>query len=135
MHTESRLLLPLRLFLGICAALVLGIQLTPPWGADLTGNDRSQWLAACGFLLWTASPLALLAAGAGLFRRAKRAMAVFAAGAALIALVGLAAYAGALHDLDPQFGLIFVFAPLWQWAAALCLIGACLALRWWATRR
>lgn len=135
MHTDSRLLLPLRLFLAACIAVVLGIQLTPPWGVDFTRHDRSDWLVACGFLLWTASPLAMLAAGAGLFRRAGPAMAVFAAGSALVAGVGLAVYAGAMHDLDPQFGLVFVFVPLAQWAAALGLVGVCLLLRWWLRRR
>lgn len=128
----SRLLPPLRVFLLAAIAVTVGVALymAQPWDDPATYGAMAGWLPLAGFVLWAASPLAMLAWSAAAFARVPLAMAVFAAGATAIAFTGLHAYAGvAFFEPDAQSGLAFVFVPLVQWGGALCLGGACLWLR------
>lgn len=136
-RTGSRILLPLRLLLAAAMASTLGLALymARPWG-DSFAHSASGWLILGGFMLWAVSPLAMLAWIAGSFGRARIAMTGLAIGAVCIALAGLYAYVdAAVLRPDAQGGLAFVFVPLAQWAAVLCLGGACLAARAWELRR
>ena len=57
---------------------------------------------------------------------------VFAGSAPILAIPGLVAYVDAAFvHLDAQGGLVFVFAPLLQWAAVVALGVACALLRAW----
>lgn len=135
MTTPASLLLPLRVFLGLVVAAMVGlaIDMARPWGDNYAYQGIADYLRLAAFLLWAISPLAALAVGAGLFRRARMASRVFVAGAIVIALAGVFAYVDAalLHP-DAQGGLVFLFAPLFQWGAVLCLGAVCAVLRHWA---
>ena len=87
-------------------------------------------------LLWAVSPYAGLALGLRLLRRSRVASRVFAGGALAIGVLALAAYVDAAFvHLDAQGGLVFVFAPLLQWAAVAALGVACALLRAWKPDR
>lgn len=132
MTTPATLFSPLRVFLGLVIAATLGlaIDMARPWGDNYAYQGIADYLRLAAFLLWAISPLAALAAGAGLFRHARMASRVYVAGAIVIALAGVFAYVDAalLHP-DAQGGLVFLFAPLFQWAAVLCLGAVCAVMR------
>lgn len=119
---------PLRMFLGLCmvASVGLGIHMAQPWGDNYAYQDLAGYAYLAGFLAWAIAPLAALAWAAGWFRRSRRAWWLFALGAVCIAVWGTIVYVDAsLVHLDAQGGLVFLFTPILQWAAALGLAAVC----------
>lgn len=136
--TPSRLETSLRVFLGLCAVATLAIALTMarPWGDNYAYQEASGYGVLALMLLWAVSPYAGLALGLRLLRRSRVASRVFAGGALAIGVLALAAYVDAAFvHLDAQGGLVFVFAPLLQWAAVAALGVACALLRAWKPDR
>ena len=76
-----------------------------------------------------------VALGIRLLRDTSLASRVFAVAAVVIGLVGVYAYVDAafLHP-DAQGGLVFLFMPLVQWIAVMCLLAVCVGLRHWSRR-
>jgi hypothetical protein len=131
---SHRLATWLLLLLGLCAVATLAIALymARPWGDNHAYQDASGYRFLGGMLPWAVSPYAALALGARLLRRSRVALQVLAGGALLIGLAAMVAYVDAAFvHLDPQGGLVFVFAPLVQWAGVLALSVLCTVLRLW----
>jgi hypothetical protein len=136
--TSRRLETWLLLFLGLCAGATLAIALymSQPWGDNYAYQDASGYRFLGGMLLWAVSPYAALALGARLLRGSRLALQVLAGGALLIGLAAMVPYVDAAFvHLDPQGGLVFIFAPLVQWAGVLALGVACTVLRVWKPDR
>ena len=122
------------LFLLLCtvATVAIGIHMARPWGDNYAYQDASGYGVLALMLLWAVSPYAGLAFGLRLLRRSRVASRVFAGSAPILAIPGLVAYVDAAFvHLDAQGGLVFVFAPLLQWAAVVALGVACALLRAW----
>ena len=131
--TPTRLEASLYLFLLLCtvATVAIGIHMARPWGDNYAYQDASGYGVLALMLLWAVSPYPGLALGLRLLRGSRVAARVFAGGALILAIPGLVAYVDAAFvHLDAQGGLVFVFAPLLQWAglAALGMAGALLRL-------
>ncbi|WP_372016584.1 hypothetical protein [Pseudoxanthomonas sp. 10H] len=127
----------LRVFLVACAVATVGVALwmARPW-AGYASYDATGWQVLGAMLLWAVSPLAGMALAARLLRGSPLAWRVFAAGAAVIAIVGLVAYVDAAFvHIDAQGGLVFVFMPLWQWLATIGLGLVCGLVRLWKRPR
>ena len=132
--TPTRLETSLYLFLLLCtvATVAIGIHMARPWGDNYAYQDASGYGVLALMLLWAVSPYAGLAFGLRLLRRSRVASRVFAGSAPILAIPGLVAYVDAAFvHLDAQGGLVFVFAPLLQWAAVVALGVACALLRAW----
>ena len=132
--TPTRLETSLYLFLLLCtvATVAIGIHMARPWGDNYAYQDASGYGVLALMLLWAVSPYAGLAFGLRLLRRSRDASRVFAGSAPILAIPGLVAYVDAAFvHLDAQGGLVFVFAPLLQWAAVAALGVACALLRAW----
>ena len=130
----TRLETSLYLFLLLCtvATVAIGIHMARPWGDNYAYQDASGYGVQALMQLWAVSPYAGLAFGLRLLRRSRVASRVFAGSAPILAIPGLVAYVDAAFvHLDAQGGLVFVFAPLLQWAAVAALGVACALLRAW----
>lgn len=130
----TRLETSLYLFLLLCtvATVAIGIHMARPWGDNYAYQDASGYGVLALMLPWAVSPYAGLAFGLRLLRRSRVASRVFAGSAPILAIPGLVAYVDAAFvHLDAQGGLVFVFAPLLQWAAVVALGVACALLRAW----
>ena len=130
----TRLETSLYLFLLLCtvATVAIGIHMARPWGDNYAYQDASGYGVLALMLLWAVSPYAGLAFGLRLLRRSRVASRVFAGSAPILAIPGLVAYVDAAFvHLDAQGGLVFVFAPLLQWAAVVALGVGCALLRAW----
>ena len=130
----TRLETSLYLFLLLCtvATVAIGIHMARPWGDNYAYQDASGYGVLALMLPWAVSPYAGLAFGLRLLRRSRVASRVFAGSAPILAIPGLVAYVDAAFvHLDAQGGLVFVFAPLLQWAAVAALGVACALLRAW----
>lgn len=114
----------------MAATVGLGIHMARPWGDNYAYQDLAGYATLAGLLLWAISPLTALAWGAGAFRHPRIVRGVFGVGSAGIGVLGSLAYldAALLHP-DAQGGLAFLFVPLVQWGAVLCLGAACALLR------
>lgn len=131
--SERSLLLSLRVVLLVFAVTTLGIgvYMAQPWGDNYAYQDASGYLSLAAMLLWAISPLAGLAVAARWFRSSRWVLATFAAGAAVIGLVGVLAYIDvAFVHPDAQGGLAFLTIPVAQWLAAMCLAAVCALLRY-----
>jgi hypothetical protein len=129
MRPVSALLHPLRVLLAGCMGLVLALAMTMarPWESR-QALDGHLFLA--GMVLWALSPYGLLWALARRLSAPTPAGRIYPVLAACIGLAWLWPYVdAALVHPDAQGGLVFVFAPLAQWAAVLVLLGLCLFLR------
>lgn len=130
----TRLETSLYLFLLLCtvATVAIGIHMARPLGDNYAYQDASGYGVLALMLLWAVSPYAGLAFGLRLLRRSRVASRVFAGSAPILAIPGLVAYVDAAFvHLDAQGGLVFVFAPLLQWAAVAALGVGCALLRAW----
>ena len=105
----------------IIAYILAGGVATATLAIGLHSMSRPYSISALGFIVWAVSPYSLLAL---LIKATKSKAAIFGVLALCIltSLFGLGLIIDAMYiHLDAQGGLIFIFAPLWQWVGLFIL--------------
>ena len=119
------------------AVIAIGLYMAQPWGDNYAYQDVEGYGRLALLVLFAISPyLALLIFSWVFARYAGARSSLFAVGAAVIGVAGVAAYFDtAFIHTDAQGGLIFLFLPVIQLIACFLLVVGCALWLWLARSR
>jgi len=94
----------------------LGIYAARPWGDNYAYQDPMGYVGLVGFLLWAVSPYVALAGMFRIIKAGRRRSWVRLIGSLIVAGFGAFVIVDTTFvHIDAQGGLVFLFAPLYQW--------------------